>query len=60
MEATTLATLLTNLGSIVTQVLTWVGNVCETIISTPLLYLSMGFFVLGGAIGIVGRLLSKN
>ena len=57
---TSLSDLLSNLGTIVTQVLSWVGSVAETIISTPALYLTMGFLVLGGAIGIFGRLLSKN
>lgn len=56
----TLSTLLTNIGTIVTQILTWVGNVCETIVSTPLLYLSLGFFVIGGVCGLIGRMLSKN
>lgn len=59
-EATALSTLLTNIGSIVTQILSWVGNVCETIVSTPLLYLSLGFFVIGGVCGLIGRMLSKN
>lgn len=62
MEGTTtaLATLLSNIASIVTQILTWVGAVCETIVSTPLLYLSLGFFVIGGVCGLIGRMLSKN
>ena len=59
-ESTTLTTLLTNIGSIVTQVLTWVGSVCETIVTTPLLYLSLGFFCIGGVCGLIGRMLSKN
>ena len=59
-EPTALATLLTNIGSIVTQVLTWVGDVCDKIVSTPLLYLSLGFFVIGGVCGLIGRMLSKN
>lgn len=59
-EATTMATLLSTLASVVTQILTWVGSVAETIVSTPILLLTTGFLVLGGAIGIFGRLLSKN
>lgn len=55
-----MADLLTELGTVVTQVLTWVGSVASTIVSTPLLLLTSGFLVLGGAIGIFGRLLSKN
>lgn len=56
----TISTLLTNIGTIVTQILTWVGDVCSTITSTPLLYLSLGFFVIGGVCGLIGRMLSKN
>ena len=58
-EPSVLSTLLTNIGTIVTQILTWVGNVCETIVSTPLLYLSLGFFVIGGVCGLIGHMLSS-
>lgn len=60
MEANTMASLLSTLASVVTQVLTWVGSVASTIVETPLLLLTTGYLVLGGAIGIFGRLLSKN
>lgn len=56
----TMSSLLTDLGTVVTQVMTWVGNVASTIVNTPLLLMTTGFLVLGGAIGIFGRLLSKN
>ena len=56
----TMSSLLTDLGTVVTQVMTWVGNVASTIVGTPLLLLTTGFLVLGGAIGIFGRLLSRN
>lgn len=59
-SATGMSSLLTDLGTVVTQVMTWVGNVASTIVDTPLLLLTTGFLVLGGAIGIFGRLLSKN
>lgn len=55
-----MADLLSELGTVVTQMLTWVGNVASTIVSTPILLLTTGVLVLGGAIGIFGRLLSKN
>lgn len=60
MEGNTMASLLSTLATIVTQVLTWVGNVGSTIVDTPILLLTTGFLVLGGAIGIFGRLLSKG
>lgn len=59
-ETSALATLLENIATIVTQILTWVTSVCSTITSTPLLYLSLGFFVIGGVCGLIGRMLSKN
>ena len=40
--------LLSNIAEIVTSILGWVSDVCGTITSTPLLYLSLGFFVVGG------------
>ena len=55
-----MSALLSELGSIVTQVITWVGTVASTIVSTPILLLTTGFLVLGGAVGIFGRLLSKG
>lgn len=55
-----MADLLTSLGSVATQIFTWVGTVASTIVETPLLLLTTGFLVVGGAIGIFGRLLSKN
>lgn len=58
--ANDMASLLSTLATIVTQILTWVGSVASTIVETPILLLTTGFLVLGGAIGIFGRLLSKN
>lgn len=55
-----MAALLADLATIVTQVLTWVSSVASTIVDTPILLLTTGFLVLGGAVGIFGRLLSKN
>lgn len=41
-------------------ILTWVTDVAAVIVAQPILLLTTGFLVLGGAIGIFGRLLSKN
>lgn len=57
--ATTLSSFLSDLGTIATQIFSWVGTVAETIVSHPLFYLTIGFLVVGGAIGIVSRLLSR-
>lgn len=56
----TMASLLADLATIVIQIMTWVGTIASTIVSTPILLLTTGFLVLGGAVGIFGRLLSKN
>lgn len=56
----TMAALLSDLALVVTQVFTWVGTVSSTIVGDPLLLLTTGFLVLGGAVGIFGRLLSRN
>lgn len=60
MEEITMASLLADLASVFTQIFTWVGTVANTITTTPILLLTVGFLVAGGAIGIFGRLLSRN
>lgn len=57
---TPMASLLSSLGSVVTQVISWVGDVCAAIVAQPFLLLTVGFLVLGGTIGIVGRLLKRG
>lgn len=52
--------LLTSLGQVSTAVLGYVGNICTTIVGQPVLLLTMGILLLGGAIGIFGRLLSRG
>lgn len=60
MEGNTMTTLLTDLGEVVEQTLTWVGDSVTVIVDNPLLLLTTGVLILGGAIGILGRLLSRN
>lgn len=55
-----MGTLLSSLGEVVTAVLSYIGNICSTITSNPVLLLTMGILLLGGAIGIFGRLLSRG
>lgn len=59
-SVTPMGSLLTNLGLVVTKVFTYVGDICSTIVDNPLLLLTTGFLLIGGCIGIFGRLLSKN
>lgn len=58
--AITMSTMLTDLGSVATAIWTQVGEVAETITDTPLLLFTVGFLFVGGAVGIVGRLLSRG
>lgn len=60
MEGTGMAALLADIALIVTQIMSWVVTVAETIVSTPLLLLTVGFLMIGGAVGIFGRLLSRG
>lgn len=60
MTPSPMAALLTEIGLIVTQILSWVGDIASTIVATPLMLLTVGFLMIGGAIGIFGRMLSKN
>lgn len=52
--------LLTSLGTVATSVLEYVVTICTTIVSQPLLLLTVGFLFVGGCVGIFGRLLSRN
>lgn len=60
MEVYTMSELLTTISTIVTSILSNVTTVATTITTTPLLALSLGFFFVGGVVGIIGRLLSRN
>lgn len=57
-EATSL--LLSDFSSVAGAVMQFVSTVADTIVSTPLLLLTVGFFFGGGCVGIFGRILSKN
>lgn len=55
-----LSAFLTSIGSVVTSIIGWVGSVATLIVSEPILLFTTGFLAIGGAVGIFGRLLSKN
>lgn len=55
-----MTTLLTDLGTVATEVLSSVADVCGTIVGEPLLLMTTGFLFIGGVVGIFGRLLSRN
>lgn len=60
LTSTGMSDLLSELGQVVTQTMTWMTTIASTIVSTPLLLFTTGFLALGGAIGLFGRLLSKG
>lgn len=57
---TTMQNFMTTLSTIADGIWTQVAKACETIISTPFLCFTVGFLLVGGAIGIVGRLISRG
>lgn len=59
-EVSAMGALLNNLKPVVTAVLGYVGDICSTIAEQPVLLLTMGILLIGGAIGIFGRLLSRG
>lgn len=60
LTTSSMATFLGSISEIVTEIFTWVGTVCETIVAEPLLLFTVGFLAVGGAVGILGRLLSRG
>lgn len=55
-----MSNLMTQCGTVATQILSFVGDVCMTIMDQPLLLMTVGILLLGGAIGVFGRLLSRG
>lgn len=58
--ATAMTEFLTSVAAIVTQILAWIPQVTGVIIDDPFLLFTVGFLAVGGAVGIIGRLLSRN
>lgn len=52
--------LLTSLGEVITAVLGYIPEISDAIMESPILLLTMGILLIGGAIGIFGRLLSRG
>lgn len=59
-SSNTMSNLLSELSTVVTQILSNIADVCTTIVGQPLLLLTVGFLFIGGVIGIFGRLLSRG
>lgn len=60
MEGTAMTAFLTSVGEIVTQILSWIPDVTAVIIADPFLLFTVGFLAVGGAVGLIGRMLSRN
>lgn len=58
--ATGMAAFLSDVSLVVADVLGWVGDAAGTIVEQPLLLFTTGFLAIGGAVGILGRMLSKR
>lgn len=56
----TMDTLISSLGTVATGIWDQVTTVSQTIVGDPLLLFTTGFLFVGGAVGIFGRLLSRN
>ena len=56
----TMSTLLTDLGTVAAECFEFIGTICTTIVSQPLLLLTVGFLFIGGCVGVFGRLLSRG
>ena len=59
MEEEPVVNAMTTLGTIFTQIMTWVGDLVTTISSEPLLLLPVGIFVVGAVIGLASRLIGR-
>lgn len=59
-EVSAMGSLLNQLKLVVTSVMGYVADICTTIAGQPVLLLTMGILLIGGAIGIFGRLLSRG
>ena len=59
-EATGMEALVGTLGEVVTWTLSMCGAAGAIIVDTPFLLLTTGVLMLGAAVGIMGRLLSRN
>lgn len=59
-EVSAMSTLLTDLGTVATQIFQQIGTIATTIVGQPLLLFTVGFLFVGGCVGIFGRLLSRN
>lgn len=59
-EVSALTAFLTQMTGGFTSILSCVGELCTSIVSTPFLFFTTLFLFAGGVVGILGRILSRN
>lgn len=59
MEGGNTTTGLEALGTIFSQIMTWMGDLVQTIASKPILLIPVGIFVVGAVIGLASRLIGR-
>lgn len=55
-----MADLLATIGTIVTELLGWIGDVAGLMVSEELFVIPLAFFFIGGVCGLIGRILAKS
>lgn len=56
--ASTVSGVLTDIGTVVTQAMTWAGDVAEMIVSTPLIMIFVSVAMVGLGVGLIRRMIS--
>ena len=59
MEGGSTTTGLEALGTIFTQIMSWMGDLVTTIANKPILLIPVGIFVVGAVIGLASRLIGR-
>ena len=59
MESGSTTTGLEALGTIFTQIMSWMGDLVTTIANKPILLIPVGIFVVGAVIGLASRLIGR-
>lgn len=61
MDGTTVTNAMSGLGTIFTQMTTWMGSIVTTMTAegNEIMLLPVGIFVVGAAIGLAGRLIGR-
>ena len=57
-EAASVSTILTDVGTVVTQAMTWAGNVVTFITSNPLIMVFVALPLVGLGVGLIKRMIS--